>query len=179
MRRLAKSINFGIVYGMSDFGLAARTGLSQTEAARFISNYFAKYPKVEEYLKQTKAKARQDGYVETLLGRRRYFPELAASSRVNPNAKRAAERMAINMPIQGAAADIIKLAMIEMARMLQRDKLKSKMILQVHDELVFEIPADELEQMKARVREVMEGIYPLSVPLKVEMHSGHDWGHMG
>ncbi len=178
MRRVAKSVNFGIIYGISDFGLAQYTGLSQADAARYITNYFARYPRVREYLEETKEKARRDGYVETLLGRRRYFPELQSASRANFNSRRAAERMAINMPIQGTAADIIKLAMIEIAAMLRREGLQSKMIMQVHDELVFEVPDAELDVIRQRVHDVMENIYPLAVPLNADVKVGRDWGHM-
>jgi DNA polymerase-1 len=177
-RRVAKSINFGIVYGMSGFGLARRTDLSIEEANRFIESYFQRYPKVSEYLEATKTRAREKGYVETLLGRRRYFPELEWGSQANRRVRASAERMAINMPIQGTAADIMKLAMIKMADVMRQRGLESKMILQVHDELGFEVPDSELDTMRQLVRQVMEDIYPLSVPLKVEMQVGRDWYNM-
>jgi len=163
---------------MSGYGLARRTELTVDEANEFIESYFARYPRVQEYLEMTKVKARDDGYVETLLGRRRYFPELRPGSRSNRNVRMAAERMAINMPIQGTAADIIKLAMIKMADELHSRALGAKMILQVHDELGFEVPEAELEAMKSLLREVMEGAFKLAVPLKVDMKMGRDWENM-
>jgi len=178
MRRLAKTINFGLIYGMSDWGLAARTELSQEEAADFISKYFAQFPRVRQYLAGVKQQAADLGYVETLLGRKRYFPELSSGSRAHSNLKAAAQRMAINHPIQGTAADILKIAMIRLYDELQGQGLHSKMILQVHDELVLEVPDAEVERVTALVRAVMEGAYPLDVPLKVDIKTGRHWGEM-
>jgi len=178
MRRLAKTINFGITYGMSGYGLAQRTGLSQEEADRFIKNYFAKYPRVKKYVEETKRKAREQGYVETLLGRRRYFPELASDSKAHYSVKAAAERMAINAPIQGSAADIIKIAMINLHRALKERGLASSMTLQVHDELVLEVPEGELEAVKPLVKSTMEGAFELDAPLKVDMKVGRNWLEM-
>ncbi|MFC1924233.1 DNA polymerase I [Chloroflexota bacterium] len=175
MRRVAKVVNFGVVYGMSDYGLQQATELSREEAARFIASYFQRYTKVKEYLDSTKQQAKEMGYVQTLLGRRRYIPELNSSNR---QVREAAERMAINMPVQGTAADIIKLAMINVQSGIERRGLKSKMLLQVHDELLFEVPPEELEQMKALVEEMMCGAMELSVPLKVEVKVGRSWGEM-
>ncbi len=178
MRRIAKTINFGLIYGMGEYGLAQRTGLSQEEAQRFIANYFARYPKVREYIEETKKRAMEEGYVSTLLGRRRYFPELRSTSRAHGQVKRAAERMAINMPIQGSAADIIKLAMIRLHKGLKEEGLASRMILQVHDELVLEVPEGEVEAVATLVRETMEGAYDLRAPLKVDIKVGKNWEEM-
>jgi DNA polymerase-1 len=178
MRRLAKAINFGLMYGMSEWGLASRTELSQDEAADFISKYFGQYPQVRQYLDRTKQQAADQGYVETVLGRKRYFPELQANSRVPGQTKAAAQRMAVNHPIQGTAADIIKIAMIRLYDELHRRNLKSKMILQVHDELVLEVPEAELEEVGPLVESVMEGAYPLDAPLKVDLKTGRHWGEM-
>jgi DNA polymerase-1 len=178
MRRLAKAINFGLVYGMSDWGLAARTELSREEAADFISKYFAQFPRVGNYLERVKRQAAEYGYVETLLGRKRYFPELQSGSRAHGNVKAAAQRMAINHPIQGTAADIIKIAMIRLHDELRKGHLHSRMILQVHDELVLEVPDDELNAVKELVRSVMEGAYELDAPLKVDIKTGRHWGEM-
>jgi len=178
MRRLAKAINFGLIYGMSDYGLAARTELSQEEAARFIRNYFAQFPAVQAYLEEIKRQAREQGYVETLFGRRRYFPELAPGSKVPLSMRRAAERMAINMPIQGTAADIIKIAMIRLHHELAARGLRAGMILQVHDELVLEVPEEELAEVRALVRSVMEGACTLRAPLYVDIAVGKNWLEM-
>lgn len=178
MRRLAKTVNFGISYGMSAYGLAEETGLTPEEAHRFIQNYFARYPKVKIYIENTKAKAQQEGYVETLLGRRRYFPELSPESKANRQVKAAAERMAINAPIQGSAADIIKIAMVRLHRALKERGLRSRLVLQVHDELVIEVPEEELPTVAPIVREIMEGAYELKAPLKVELEMGKNWGEL-
>jgi DNA polymerase-1 len=178
MRRLAKTINFGLIYGMSDWGLAARTELSREEASEFISKYFAQYPRVRGYLARIKQQAQEQGYVETLLGRKRYFPELRSGSRAHGNVKAAAERMAINHPIQGTAADIIKIAMIRLHDELQSRGLRSKMILQVHDELVLEVPDDEVDGVGKLVKSVMEDAYKLDVPLKVDIKTGRHWREM-
>jgi DNA polymerase-1 len=178
MRRVAKMINFGLSYGMSGYGLAQRTGLSQEEADRFIESYFANYPKVKVYMEQTKREASQQGYVETLLHRRRYFPELLSKGKAHASVRRAAEREAINMPIQGTAADIIKLAMIRLHRALKERGLKSRMILQVHDELVLEVPEAEMDDVIPIVREAMEGAFQLAIPLKVDLKVGRNWEEM-
>jgi len=178
MRRIAKSINFGLSYGMGAYGLAQRTGLSQEEAAEFIANYFARYPQVGEYIEETKRMAREKGYVSTLLGRRRYFPELRSTSRAHGRVKRAAERMAINMPIQGSAADILKIAMIRLHGALQEKGLASRLTLQVHDELVLEVPEGEVKTVVPLVRSVMEGAYELRAPLRVDIKVGKNWEEM-
>ncbi len=174
-RRLAKSVNFGLSYGQSAYGLARQTGMSQQEAAQFIETYFEKYPGVREYIERTKRQAAEQGYVETLLGRRRYFPNLAKMR--GPERSRA-EREAINMPIQGTAADIIKIAMIRLHRALREQGLRARMLLQVHDELVLEAPDDEVETVVPLVREVMGNAFQLSVPLKVDVEVGQNWLEM-
>jgi DNA polymerase-1 len=176
-RGLAKSINFGLMYGMSGYGLASRTELSVSEADEFITTYFQRFSGVKEYLDQTIATARERGYVETVLGRRRYFPELM-SGQANQGLQRAAERAAVNMPIQGSAADIIKLAMIELHRRLRERDGEAFMVLQVHDELVLEVPEDELDAVRDLVVETMENAYRLSVRLRVDVSIGKNWMEM-
>jgi len=175
MRRVAKTVNFGVIYGMSDYGLEQATELSREEAAEFIASYFEKYPGIKQYLESTKEQVRQAGYVQTLLGRRRFIPEIDSSNR---QVREAAERMAINMPVQGTSADIIKVAMINLDREIDRRQLKSKMILQVHDELILEVPEDELEEMRQLVPKIMSTALELSVPLKVDIKVGNNWGEM-
>lgn len=177
-RAVAKMMNFATSYGVSAFGLAQRTGLSQPEAQQFMDRYFATYPGVKRYLDETRALAREQGYVETLLGRRRYFPILRTSSGGGSqgyNLRQAAERAAINHPIQGTAADIIKIAMVRLHSALKRDGLRARMVLQVHDELVLETPEPELAQTARLVAETMEGAYPLDAPLKVDLEAGPNW----
>ncbi len=175
MRRLAKTVNFGVIYGMSEYGLEQATELSREEAAQFITAYFEKYPKVKLYLESTKEQARKTGYVQTILGRRRFIPEINSPNR---QLREAAERMAINMPVQGTSADIIKVAMINLCREMGKQRLKSKLLLQVHDELVFEVPEEELEIMRHLVSEIMTTAFKLSVPLKVDTKIGDNWGEM-
>ncbi|WP_068619898.1 DNA polymerase I [Paenibacillus tuaregi] len=172
MRRSAKAVNFGIVYGISDYGLSQNLNITRKEAARFIDQYFEVFQGVRRYMEDIVKEAKRDGYVKTLLERRRYLPEINAS---NFNLRSFAERTAMNTPIQGTAADIIKLAMVLMNDTLHEHKLKSRMLLQVHDELVFEVPEDELEIMTRLVPETMEKALPLSVPLKAEVSSGLNW----
>ncbi|MBI3914051.1 MAG: DNA polymerase I [Chloroflexi bacterium] len=174
-RRWGKTINFGIAYGITDYGIAARTDLSQKDARALIENYFAQFPRIKEYIETTKREAHERGYVQTLLGRRRYFPELQTTARVHQSARNSAEREAINMPIQGSAADIIKLAMIRLHRELLERKLKSRMTLQVHDELVLECPDAEVNTVAPLVKEIMEGAYTLESRLKVEVSVGQNW----
>jgi DNA polymerase-1 len=175
MRRLAKTVNFGVIYGMSDYGLEQATEFSREEAGKFIRSYFEKYPGVRQYLDATKEKARRDGYVETLLGRRRYIPDINSANR---QVREAAERMAINMPVQGTSADIIKVAMINLYREMEKRKLKSKMLLQVHDELVFEVPDGEMDVMRKLMPDIMCCAVKLDVPLKVDSKVGKNWGDM-
>jgi DNA polymerase-1 len=175
MRRLAKTVNFGVIYGMSDYGLEQATELSREEAGKFIKAYFEKYPGVRKYLDETKEQARRNGYVQTLLGRRRYIPDIHSANR---QVREAAERMAINMPVQGTSADIIKVAMVNLYREMEKRRIKSKMLLQVHDELVFEVPEEELDVMRQLVSDIMDSAVVLSVPLKVDTKVGKNWGEM-
>ena len=175
MRRVAKTVNFGVIYGMSGYGLEQATELSREEAVQFIASYFDKYPGVKQYIESTKKQARELGYVQTLLDRRRFIPEIDSSNR---QVREAAERMAINMPVQGTSADIIKVAMINLDREMTQRQLKSKMLLQVHDELIFEVPDDEVEEMCQLVPHVMSTALELSVPLKVDIKTGNNWGQM-
>ncbi len=172
MRRKAKEINFGIMYGIGPFGLARRLDISQTEAKEIIDRYFERFPRVRAYITDTISTARRLGYVSTLLGRRRYLPEIASK---NNAVRQNAERQAINMPIQGTAADMIKLAMVSIDRALRERKLRSSMILQVHDELVFEVWMEEAEKVRALVLQLMKNALPLSVPVEVETGLGKNW----
>ena len=172
MRSQAKSANFGIIYGISAFGLAQNLKIPRKEAAELIAGYFESYPQVKEYMEAIKVSARKNGYVETIFGRRRYLKDI--NSR-NAMVRGLAERNAINAPIQGSAADLIKLAMIEIDKQFQQLNLKSEMILQVHDELVFNVLRHELEQVTEIVRQTMEAVYQLKVPLKVDLGVGDNW----
>jgi len=172
LRRRAKEINFGIMYGMGAYGLAMRLDITPEEAQKFINNYFIKYPKVNDFIIRTITEARRNGYVTTLLNRRRYLPEILSENR---RKREFAERTAINTPIQGSAADLIKVAMINISRRLKERGLRTKMILQVHDELVFEVPKDELEDVKSLVKSQMEGAIKLDVPVKVDIGVGPNW----
>ncbi len=176
MRRNAKTVNFGIVYGMSDYGLEQATSFSREEASQFIARYFEEHPKVKEYLEATKEQARGFGYVQTVLGRRRLLPEVKSPNRM---IREAAERMAINAPVQGTSADIIKVAMINLHREMEARKLRSKMLLQIHDDLLFEVPEKELEEMRSLVDELMPDAVELRVPLKVDVKVGRNWAEMG
>ncbi|MDW8396219.1 MAG: DNA polymerase I [Anaerolineae bacterium] len=173
-RSNAKRINFGIAYGMGAFALSQNTGMSLHEAQDFINRYFSRFPRVKQWLDETKRTAAEKGYVETVLGRRRYFPELRLRE-TNEQVRRRAEREAINHPVQGSAADIIKIAMIRIHRRLNDEGFQCRMTLQVHDELVFDCPPHELEAAKALIREEMESAFPLSVHLKAEVASGRNW----
>ena len=174
-RRVAKTVNFGLMYGMSEYGLAARLGIEHATAAKFIATYFGRYAHVKRYFDQTLERGREQGYVSTILGRRRYIPELNSSNR---NVQSAAEREAINMPIQGTAADIIKIAMIRLHRALHERGLRSRMLLQVHDELVLEAPDEEVDVIVPLVKDCMENAYALDVPLVVDVHTGATWGDL-
>jgi DNA polymerase-1 len=176
MRRHAKAINFGLIYGMSAFGLTRSTELTLAEAEDFVKAYFEKFPGVKRYLDGIRKSAAANGYVETLLGRRRYFPALKAQT--NKAMKNREEREAINAPIQGTAADIMKIAMLQIPSALAKAKLKGKMLLQVHDELVIECPQAELNETVRVVKRVMENAYPLSIPLETEARAGQNWGEM-
>jgi DNA polymerase-1 len=178
-RRRAKAVNFGLIYGMSPFGLTRATDMTLAEAEEFVNAYFENFPGVSGYIEDVRKKAAEEGYTETLLGRRRYFPQLAKDGKPSPPQVRArAEREAVNSPIQGSAADIIKLAMIELPDALEKAELGAKMLLQVHDELVFEVPKKELKETAAVVQEVMQGAYKLKVPLRTDAKSGSNWEQM-
>jgi len=175
MRRRAKVFNFGVLYGLSEFGLSTREGISREEAGDFIKTYFAKYPGIRRYTEETVQRTRELGYAETLLGRRRYFPEIRQANAV---VRQAAERAAVNMPVQGTAADIIKIAMNRIDAELEARRLKSRMILQVHDELIFECPAAELDEVREMALDIMPRSLEMKVPLKVDTKVGKNWGEM-
>ena len=172
MRRMAKVVNFGIIYGMSPFGLSKDLGISQRDAKRYIDAYFEHYKGVSDFIDKTLQEAKGNGYVRTLLGRKRPIPELSSKEAA---VRQFGERTAVNTPIQGTAADIIKLAMVNIFNRIRKDNLKSLMTLQVHDELVFEVPENELETMKKLVREEMEGVMEMNVPLRVDIGVGKNW----
>ncbi len=171
-RRMAKAVNFGIVYGLSAFGLSRQLKIYPKEAKKFIDQYFALYKKVKVYMEKTVAEAKEVGYTQTMMNRKRYLPDLKSQNR---QLREAAGRVAINSPVQGSAADLIKLAMIRLAQKIRKKKLKSRMILQVHDELVFECPEEEEQEMRALVKKEMEGVVALKVPLVVDMGWGKNW----
>jgi DNA polymerase-1 len=171
-RRIAKVTNFGLIYGMSAFGLAQNLGIERATAQAYIDSYFSRYQGVKRYMDETRDKARAEGYVETVFGRRLWLPEIKSS---NPARRQGAERAAINAPMQGTAADLIKLAMIAVQAWLDREKLKTLLIMQVHDELVLEVPQGELEEAKEKVRELMQNVAQLDVPLIVDVGVGDNW----
>jgi DNA polymerase-1 len=171
-RRYAKVINFGLIYGMSAFGLARQLGIERAAAQQYMDRYFARYPGVRRYMDETRERARRDGYVETVFGRRLWLPEIRGN---NPARRQGAERAAINAPMQGTAADLIKMAMIVVDRWLAQERLESRLVLQVHDELVLEVPQPELERVKRELPQLMGGVAKLSVPLVVEVGAGPDW----
>ncbi|MEE2656393.1 MAG: DNA polymerase I [Chloroflexota bacterium] len=182
MRRNAKVLNFGIIYGLSAFGIAQQTELSMEEGRDFIEGYLGRYPKVKDYIENTKQMARDQGYVQTLLGRRRYTPEITSG---NPQIRQATEREAINMPVQGTAAEALKLAMLGIDRRMTEEGFKSNLLLQVHDELIFETPPDEIEDLKSLLLDVMPRAMELAptpvefaVPLKVATKAGSNWGEL-
>jgi len=175
MRRRAKTVNFAVIYGMGDFSLARALGISTQEARNYIETYFARFPGVKDYTNATIEQAREQGFVSTPLGRRRYIPDINSANR---NIRLFAERAAVNMPIQGMAADIMKLAMIRVARSLRSQPLKTRMLLQVHDELLFEVPPDELEAVAALVRSNMKNAYEMRVPVRVDVKFGKNWAEM-
>jgi DNA polymerase-1 len=172
LRRSAKAINFGLIYGMSAFGLARQLGISRAQAQDYVNLYFARYPGVKAYMDATRAQAQEKGYVETVFGRRLYLPEINA--RQAPR-RQYAERSAINAPMQGTAADIIKKAMIAVDTWLQEEKVDARLIMQVHDELVLEVRRDQADQVKARIIELMNGAAHLEAPLKVDVGVGNNW----
>ena len=172
MRRRAKAVNFGIVYGISAFSLAQDIGVSVAEAKAYMERYFETYQGVRQYMTDVVAKAEQDGYVQTLMHRRRALPELKSS---NFNMREFGKRVALNMPVQGTAADIMKLAMVRVHHRLKREGLRARLLMQVHDELIVECPASEREQVERLLTEEMEQAAQLSVPLIAEAHSGKNW----
>jgi DNA polymerase-1 len=173
MRRNAKVVNFGIVYGVSAHGLARQSSLNYEEARDFINKYFETHPGIKTYMKQVVIDTREAGFAETIFGRRRYLPELNSANHI---LRAAAERMALNMPIQGTAADLIKLAMIEIQKELPGVSSKSMMLLQVHDELVFEVPDADVKKVTRLVKEKMENVVKLDVPVIVDIGVGKNWG---
>jgi DNA polymerase-1 len=178
-RRRAKAVNFGLIYGMSPFGLTRATDMTLAEAENFVDAYFENFPGVRSYIEEVREMAAVKGYTETILGRRRYFPQLARDGQPAPAQVRArAEREAVNSPIQGSAADIIKLAMIALPEALEQAELGADMLLQVHDELVFEVPKKELKATTQLVQDVMQSAYKLKVPLKTDAKSGPNWEQM-
>jgi len=172
MRRQAKAVNFGIIYGISAFGLSENLGIQPKVAQQFIDKYLATYPGIQGFMEDIVKLAKENGFVETIFNRRRYIPELTSR---NYNERMFGERTAMNAPIQGSAADIIKIAMINVYNRIKKEGLSSKLLIQVHDELIFEVPQDELEMMKVIVREEMEHAVSLKVPLKVDMNYGPTW----
>jgi len=174
-RRVAKTINFGVIYGMSAFRLSRDLRIERKEAERFIATYFQRYAEVDRFLRETVRRAERDGYVRTLMGRRR--PVLQIGSR-NRTEKMAAERVAVNSPIQGSAADIVKRAMIDVTRALRSERLKTRLLLQVHDELIFEVPEPEVARAQEVIRRAMEAAAELSVPLRVSTETGRTWGQL-
>ncbi|HYA66745.1 MAG TPA: DNA polymerase, partial [Burkholderiaceae bacterium] len=171
-RRTAKVINFGLIYGMSSFGLAANLGISKDSAKLYIDRYFARYPGVARYMETTRARAHELGYVQTVFGRRLWLPEINGA---NGPRRQAAERAAINAPMQGTAADLIKLAMIAVDRWLTREGLSSRLVMQVHDELVFEVPQGEVNAVRAAIPKIMTGVVQWAVPLEVDLGVGANW----
>lgn len=176
MRRHAKAINFGLIYGMSSFGLSRSTSLSRQDAGEFVKIYFRRFPRIQTYLDALKNQAGEQGFVETMMGRRRYFPNLR--TQMNRNLRAREEREAINAPIQGSAADIMKKAMIALHARLNESKLRARLLLQVHDELMLECPSDELDDTRRLVQETMENAVELSIPLTTEARSGANWGEL-
>ncbi len=171
-RRRAKAINFGLIYGMSAFGLAKQIDVSRTEAKEYIDAYFENYPGVADYMEDTRESAKIQGYVETVMGRRLYLPQINAKNKM---LQQHALRTAINAPMQGSSADIIKLAMLDVAQWIGKDNTDIKMIMQVHDELVFEVKADKADEFADKIKDLMEGAYSLDIPLKVDVGMGSSW----
>jgi DNA polymerase-1 len=172
MRRRAKTINFAVIYGMSDFGLSRELGIPVAAAREMIAAYAERFPGVRRYAETAVEQARRAGYVTTLLGRRRYLPDIRSANR---NFRLFAERTAVNTPIQGTAADIIKLAMIKVHAGLREAGLDARMVLTVHDELLFEVPDAELDATREAVRSLMEQAFPMNVPLRVDVYTGANW----
>jgi DNA polymerase-1 len=171
-RRYAKVINFGLIYGMSAFGLAQNLGIERSAAQSYMDKYFTRYPGVAAYMQRTRQEARESGYVETVFGRRLWLPDITSS---NMQRRQGAERQAINAPMQGTAADLIKVAMIAVQGWIESERLATKLVMQVHDELVLEVPGDELDRVKPEVERLMAGVAQLDVPLVVEAGVGNNW----
>jgi DNA polymerase-1 len=171
-RRYVKAINFGLMYGMSAFGLSKQLEIERSAAAQYIDRYFARYPGVRSYMDRTRESARELGYVETVFGRRLYLPDIKSGS---PARRQGAERAAINAPMQGTAADLIKIAMIRVHDWLADHHLEAKLVMQVHDELVLEVPDDEVELVRRELPQLMGGVAELAVPLLVEVGVGPNW----
>jgi len=172
MRSVAKTVNFGVIYGISAYGLSETLSIGRKEAEKYINHYFDRHPGVREYIGRVIGEAMEKGYVMTLMGRRRPVPELQSQNR---NKRQQGERFAVNSPIQGTAADIIKIAMINIWGRFRKESIHAKMILQVHDELLFELPETELDTVTAIVGKEMEGAVKLSVPLKADIGHGKNW----
>ena len=172
MRRVAKVLNFGVLYGLTPFGISQQTDLSPDKGKDFISIFFNNYPGVKDYIDKTIIFCQQNGYVESIMGRRRYLPEINSSNRI---ARQAAERAAINMPIQGTAAEMIKLAMIKIHRQMNKENLKSKLIMQIHDELLLEVHQDEIDYISKMVIENMRDAMKLDVPIEIDFGVGPSW----
>ena len=172
-RRRAKAVNFGLIYGMSAFGLSKQINVARKEAQFYIDRYFERYPGVQNYMEQTRQLAAERGYVETLSGRRLYLPKITSTNGIE---RRGAERAAINAPMQGTAADIIKIAMIEMSKWIKKQSAGNiRMVMQVHDELVFEVKHELVDAYRTEIKSIMENCYQLSVPLKVDVGVGNNW----
>ena len=171
-RRYVKAINFGLMYGMSAFGLSRQLEIERSAAAQYIERYFARYPGVKAYMDRTRELARERGFVETVFGRRLYLPDIRSGS---PVRRQGAERAAINAPMQGTAADLIKMAMIRVQHWLHDQRLHAKLVMQVHDELVLEVPGEEVERVRTELPRLMSGVAQLAVPLLVEVGVGENW----
>ena len=174
-RRIAKTINFGIIYGMSAYGVSADLGISRSEAAEFRKKYLERYTGIQAFIDRTEALAKETGYVSTMHGHRRKIESASANSR---NASAEADRMAVNTVIQGSAAEIVKKAMLSVSSAIKEKGLRTKLLLQIHDELIFEVPEDEKEEAKQLIKELMENAEKLSVPLHVSIEEGQCWGAM-
>ena len=174
-RRIAKTINFGVMYGMSSFRLSKELQISRAKADEFIKSYFNRYGMIRDFIDKTVEYAEKNSYVKTILGRQRHIDGINSKNR---NEKNGAERMAVNTPIQGSAADIVKQAMINVTSRISKNKLNAKLVLQVHDELIFEVPFNEVDTMKNLLKEEMESVIKLRVPLRVSIETGESWGDM-
>jgi DNA polymerase-1 len=172
MRRNSKTVNFGIIYGISAFGLSERLGIPRREAADIIAQYFERFPGVKKYMEETIVFAKEHGYVETIMKRRRYLRDINSGNAI---VRGFAERNAINAPIQGSSADMIKIAMINIQREFENRKLRSRMIMQVHDELVFDVHLEEVDVVKPIIEKYMKTAIELSIPVEVEMSTGNNW----